>query len=108
MVKEGFEDIEVNLHNGGYDPSKTSVSHPYISNLKEATRELVGDKVPIQVTPFALGSGPAYLFTPYTPICILISQISGTNGHAPNENFPKDRLWATTAFRSYVTQYLSK
>jgi acetylornithine deacetylase/succinyl-diaminopimelate desuccinylase-like protein len=81
LIKHGFTDIDVQLLTG-YEPSKTSVNHPFIKTIKKVTAELVYP-TPINVVPFAPGSGPAYLFTPYTPVCMVLSRTEGINGHAP-------------------------
>ncbi|MHA2249220.1 MAG: M20/M25/M40 family metallo-hydrolase [Candidatus Kariarchaeaceae archaeon] len=105
LLKHDFNDIEVKFH-AGYNTAKTPISHPFIRTLRKATEELVGD-IPIDIHPLALGSGPAYLFTPYTPICLLASDIPGVNGHAPNENLPINHFGSSMAFNAYFAQYFA-
>lgn len=102
----GFNDIEVHLLTG-YDPAKTSVSHPFIKTIKKVTAELV-TPTPINIIPFAPGSGPAYLFTPYTPLCLVINRVEGLNGHAPNENWPINATKPSLAYNALIAQILGE
>jgi len=104
LTKHGFDDIEVQLQTG-YEPSKTSVNHPFIRTIKEVTTELVSP-TPINVVPFAPGSGPAYLFTPYTPLCMVFNRTEGVNGHAPNENWPINSTKPSLAYNALIAQSL--
>ncbi|MHA2306927.1 MAG: hypothetical protein ACXACU_16225, partial [Candidatus Hodarchaeales archaeon] len=63
---------------------------------------------PINVVPFAPGSGPAYLFTPYTPVCMVLSRTEGINGHAPNENWPINSTKPGLAYNALIAQVLGE
>jgi acetylornithine deacetylase/succinyl-diaminopimelate desuccinylase-like protein len=106
LVKHGFDDIEVSLISG-YDPAKTPVSHPFIRILRSATWELIAP-TPVNVFPLMFGSGPAYLFSPHTPICYGGNPIEGVNGHAPNENLPRSVITSNIAFNAYLAELLAE
>ncbi len=106
LVKHGFDDIDVQLLTG-YEPSKTSVNHPFIKTIKKVTADLVSP-TPINVVPFAPGSGPAYLFTPYTPLCMVFNRTEGINGHAPNENWPINSTKPSLAYNALIAQVLGE
>ncbi|MHA2052250.1 MAG: M20/M25/M40 family metallo-hydrolase [Candidatus Hodarchaeales archaeon] len=109
LIEEGFDDIQVNLLSG-YDPAKTPVKHPFINKIKEAAKEnfiLDGKSMTVNVMPYAPGSGPAYLFTPHTPLAIMRNPYPGANGHAPNENLPRKLFQPSIAFNAYLAQILA-
>ncbi|UCH57975.1 MAG: M20/M25/M40 family metallo-hydrolase [Candidatus Bathyarchaeota archaeon] len=106
LIKHGFDDIGATLISG-YDPAKTPVSHPFITMVRDATRDLVAP-TPVNVIPMAFGSGPAYLFSPHTPICYGGNPVEGINGHAPNENIPKSVIKSNIAFNAYIAQLLAE
>ncbi|MFX1513651.1 MAG: M20/M25/M40 family metallo-hydrolase, partial [Promethearchaeota archaeon] len=105
LIKKGFEDLEVELITG-YDPAKTSVTHPFIQMLQNVTQELVTPK-PVNIIPVSYGSGPAYLFTPFTPLAMVGNSIEGTNGHAPNENIPINAIKPSLAYNAFLVQQLA-
>jgi len=105
LTKHGFDDIEASLISG-YDPAKTSVNHPFIRMVREVTRELI-TPTKVNTIPMAFGSGPAYLFNPYTPICYGVNHIEGQNGHAPNENIPRGLIRSNIAFNAYLAQFIA-
>lgn len=104
--KHGFDDLEVKLI-VGYNPSKTSVNHPFIRLLKEISDD-INISHPTNIVPIAYGSGPAYLFTPYTPICFVGNAIGGCNGHAPNENIPIKSINSSIAYNAIIAKQLAK
>ncbi|MFX0172973.1 MAG: M20/M25/M40 family metallo-hydrolase [Candidatus Hodarchaeota archaeon] len=106
LLKHGFDDLDVSLLTG-YDPAKTSVTHPFIQTIHKVTQELVST-TPVNLIPYAPGSGPAYLFTDHTPLCIVISYNEGVNGHAPNENLPLKVIKSGLAFNSLLAHLLAK
>lgn len=106
LTKHGFNDLEVSLVTG-YDPGKTSVTHPFIQTIRNVTRKIVVP-APVNVIPFAPGSGPAYLFTPYTPLCLVTNRVEGINGHAPNENMPLNSIKPSLAYNAFIAQILAE
>ncbi|MFX0207946.1 MAG: peptidase dimerization domain-containing protein, partial [Candidatus Hodarchaeota archaeon] len=105
LIKKGFDDLEVELLTG-YDPAKTSVTHPFIQMLQKTTEKLIAP-TPVNLIPVAYGSGPAYLFTPYTPLAIVGNSVEGINGHAPNENIPLNAIKPSLAYNALVAQQLA-
>jgi acetylornithine deacetylase/succinyl-diaminopimelate desuccinylase-like protein len=101
----GFGDLEVSLVTG-YEPAKTSVTHPFIQLIKNATQQIV-TPTPVNVIPYAPGSGPAYLFSEHTPLCIVSNRLEGVNGHAPNENIPLNVIKPGLAYNSLIAQHLA-
>ena len=91
---------------GGYDPAKTPVNHPYVQMVKAVSAEITGK--PVEIIPIAAGSGPAYLFTPYVPICMAGNDAVGLNGHAPNENMPADCISPSIAYNAVIAYALGK
>ncbi|MHA2202982.1 MAG: M20/M25/M40 family metallo-hydrolase [Candidatus Hodarchaeales archaeon] len=106
LVTHGFDDLEVSLVTG-YDSAKTPVSHPFIRSIRDATRKLI-TPTPVNVIPFAPGSGPAYLFTPYTPLCMVTNNVEGLNGHAPNENLPLNTIKPSLAYNAFIAQLVAE
>lgn len=104
LKKYGFDDIDVNLL-GGYEPAKTSVNHPFVKTLEKVMVDII-TPTPVNIIPFAPGSGPAYLFTPYTPLCMIINRVEGLNGHAPNENWPKNATKPSLALNAFIAMSL--
>ncbi|MHA1967391.1 MAG: M20/M25/M40 family metallo-hydrolase [Candidatus Hodarchaeales archaeon] len=100
LKKYGFDDINVRLMTG-YEPAKTSVNHPFVKTLEKVMREITSP-TPVNIIPFAPGSGPAYLFTPYTPLCMIINRVKGLNGHAPNENWPLNATKPSLALNAFI------
>ncbi len=105
LIKKGFDDLEVELLTG-YDPAKTSVTHPFVQMLRETTEKLVAP-TPVNLIPVAYGSGPAYLFARHTPLVMVGNSIEGINGHAPNENLPIRAIQPSLAYNALVAQLLA-
>ncbi|MBN1330328.1 MAG: M20/M25/M40 family metallo-hydrolase [Candidatus Heimdallarchaeota archaeon] len=106
LLKHGFDDIEVSLITG-YDPAKTPISDPFIQNLRKVSDEITAPKTSI-ITPVAAGSGPAYLFTPHTPICFIGNNVEGLNGHAPNENIPIRSIKSSIVYNAIIAMEMAK
>ncbi|MFW9924364.1 MAG: peptidase dimerization domain-containing protein, partial [Candidatus Thorarchaeota archaeon] len=106
LTKHGFDDIRFELI-GGYDPGKTPINHPFIKMLEKISTAITTPKK-TAITPIAAGSGPAYLFTEYTPICFVGNYIGGLNGHAPNENIPLTTIRSSIAYNAIIGEELSK
>ncbi|MFX1285922.1 MAG: M20/M25/M40 family metallo-hydrolase [Promethearchaeota archaeon] len=106
LIKHGFNDLEISLVTG-YDSAKTSVSHPFIRTIQDATKKIIAP-TPVNVIPFAPGSGPAYLFAPYTPLCLVTNHVEGLNGHAPNENLPLNTIKPSLAYNAFIAQLLAE
>ncbi|MFX0087349.1 MAG: M20/M25/M40 family metallo-hydrolase [Candidatus Hodarchaeota archaeon] len=104
LTKKGFGELKINLVTG-YEPAKTSVSHPFIQLVKKVTQEIISP-TPVNVIPYAPGSGPAYLFSEHTPLCIVSNRLEGVNGHAPNENIPLNVIKPGLAYNALIAQLL--
>ncbi|MFW9922469.1 MAG: M20/M25/M40 family metallo-hydrolase [Candidatus Thorarchaeota archaeon] len=104
--KNGFKDIRIE-RTSGYNPGKTPVKHPFIKMLKKTTSSIVQNK-PTVVYPFAAGSGPAYLFSKYVPICIIQNYVEQLNCHAPNENIPIKTIKPSFALIATIGYNLSR
>lgn len=102
----GFDDIEV-VRKPGYEPAKTSVSHPFVKLVHSIMREAV-TPAGTGVVPMAPGSGPAYLFTAHAPLCMAYSyaDIDGTDCHAPNENIKLDSLPGAIAVVAAIAEQM--
>ncbi len=105
LAKKGFRELEINLVTG-YEPAKTSVTHPFIQLIKNTTQEIISP-TPVNVIPYAPGSGPAYLFSEHTPLCIVSNRLEGVNGHAPNENIPLNVIKPGLAYNALIAQLLA-
>ena len=90
-----FKDIETRFLSG-YEPAKTPINHPFIQMLAKTAKRFSGkDAILI---PSSQGSGPAYLFGPYTPWAICETADPKANVHAPNESIKLEQLKNMTAF----------
>ena len=104
--KHGIDYLDIKLM-PGYDPAKTSVNHPYVKLNRKITKEILAPQ-PVYTIPIAYGSGPAYLFTEHTALCMAGNDASGLNGHAPNENIPINCIQPSIAFNAIIAHYLAK
>ncbi len=104
--KHGIDYLDVKLL-PGYDPAKTSVNHPFVKILRKILKEIL-DPQPVYTVPIAYGSGPAYLFTEHTGLCMAGNGVSGLNGHAPNENIPVNSIHPSLALLAVIAQYFAK
>lgn len=103
LDKHGFSDIEARFLTG-YEPSRTSIDHPFIRLLANLARDFSGkDAV---VVPSSQGSGPAYLFGSHTPWAACGTFDPEDNIHAPNESMRLNDLRHMTAFIAAVTTEL--
>jgi len=105
LDKHGFTDIEARLLTG-YEPAKTPVDHPFIQLLAKTTKNF-SNKEPLLI-PSSPGSGPAYLFGPYTPWAMCETFDPEKNMHAPNESIRLNDLKHMTAFIATITTKLGK
>jgi acetylornithine deacetylase/succinyl-diaminopimelate desuccinylase-like protein len=105
LDKHGFTDIETMLLTG-YEPAKTPVDHPFIQLLAKTTKNF-SNKEPLLI-PSSPGSGPAYLFGPYTPWAMCETFDPEKNIHAPNESIRLNDLKHMTAFIAAITTKLGK
>ena len=105
LDKHGFTDIETRLLTG-YEPAKTPVDHPFIQLLAKTTKNF-SNKEPL-VIPSSPGSGPAYLFGPYTPWAMCETFDPEKNIHAPNESIRLNDLKHMTAFIAAITTKLER
>lgn len=95
LDKHGFSDIEMQLL-AGYEPSRTSINHPFIQLLANLAKDFSG-KDPVLI-PSAQGSGPAYLFGAHTSWASCDTFDLETNVHAPNESMRLRDFRYMTAF----------
>ena len=105
LDKHGFSDIETKLI-AGYGPSRTPIDNSFIRLLTAIAKDFSG-KDPI-LFPSAQGSGPAYLFGPYTPWASCGTFDPESNVHAPNESMRLDDLRYMTAFVAAIATELGR
>ncbi|MHA1532979.1 MAG: hypothetical protein ACTSR6_13395, partial [Candidatus Heimdallarchaeota archaeon] len=79
----------------------------YVKLNRKITKEILAPQ-PVYTIPIAYGSGPAYLFTEHTALCMAGNDASGLNGHAPNENIPINCIQPSIAFNAIIAHYLAK
>ncbi len=85
LQKKGFGDIEVNM-SGGYDPTSTPASSPFIKAQVSTLKELGIDPV---MWPRNAGSYPGYVFT-NPPLSLAAGHFGlghGSGAHAPDEYY---------------------
>jgi acetylornithine deacetylase/succinyl-diaminopimelate desuccinylase-like protein len=95
LDKHGFSDIEARFI-AGCEPSRTSTDHPFIRLLTRLAKDFSAEDVVLR--PSVQGSGPAYLFGPYTPWAACSTSDPEINIHAPNESIRLNDLRYMTAF----------
>lgn len=107
LRKKGFGDVKVSAN--GYDPAKTPISNRFVQLVHEEAAR-VAKPAHANLLPSMYGTGPAYLFTPYTPVCIAASyaDVDSTNEHGANENIPVHTLMNNAAFVASVAQHMGK
>jgi len=105
LDKHGFSDIEMRLLSG-YEPSRTPIDHPFIKLLANLAKDFSGKEAVL--TPSHQGSGPAYLFGPYTPWASCSTFDPETNIHAPNESMRLNDLRYMTAFIAAIATELGR
>jgi acetylornithine deacetylase/succinyl-diaminopimelate desuccinylase-like protein len=99
LDKHGFADVDAKLL-GGYEPSRTSINHPFIRLLTNLAKDFSGKDAVL--FPSAQGSGPAYLFGSHTPWAACGTFDPEANAHAPNESMSMHDLRYMTAFIAAV------
>jgi acetylornithine deacetylase/succinyl-diaminopimelate desuccinylase-like protein len=95
LDKHGFSDIEMRLLTG-YAPSRTPINSPFIKLLARLAKDFSGKEAVLM--PSSQGSGPAYLFGPYTPWAYCSAFDPEMNIHAPNESMRLNDFRFMTAF----------
>lgn len=103
LDKHGFSDIEARFLTG-YEPSRTSIDHPFIRLLANLARDFSAKDA--LLVPSSQGSGPAYLFGSYTPWAACGTFDPEDNIHAPNESMRLNDLRYMTAFIAAVATEL--
>jgi len=103
LDKHGFSDIEVEFM-AGYGPSRTPINKPFIKLLTTIAKDFSGLE-PV-VYPSSPGSGPAYLFGPYTPWASCGTFDPESNIHAPNESMRTEEFRYMTAFVAAIATEL--
>jgi acetylornithine deacetylase/succinyl-diaminopimelate desuccinylase-like protein len=104
LDRRGFTDVRVKV-TAGYEAAKTPVTDPFVRLVHKASTE-VSSPAPANLLPMMAGTGPAYLFTPHTPIAVGYSYADSekTNEHAPNENIPIASMKNNIAFVATVAE----
>jgi len=99
LDRHGFPDVDARLL-AGYEPSRTSINHPFIRLLTNLAKDFSGKDAVL--LPSSQGSGPAYLFGPHTPWAACGTFDPEANAHAPNESMSTHDLRCMTAFVAAV------
>lgn len=105
LDKHGFSDIEMRLLTG-YAPSRTPVDSPFVKLLARLAKDFSGKEAVL--IPSSQGSGPAYLFGPYTPWAYCSAFDPETNIHAPNESMRLNDFRYMTAFIGAIATELGR
>ena len=105
LNKHGFSDIDVKFMSG-YGPSRTPINNPFIKLLTTLAKDFSGLE-PV-LYPSSPGSGPAYLFGPYTPWASCSTFDPESNIHAPNESMRTQEFKHMTAFIAAITMELGR
>lgn len=107
LDRRGFTDIE--LTGDGYDAAKTPRTDPFVKLVFQTAKE-VAAPAPTNITPMMAGTGPAYLFEPYTPFCISSSyaDMDKVYEHGPNENMPISSMVNNIAFVARIAEQLGR
>jgi acetylornithine deacetylase/succinyl-diaminopimelate desuccinylase-like protein len=89
LNKNGYSDAEITIH-GGFEPSRTPITHPSVQLAREAVAEVFG-KEPY-IYPGIGGAGPNYVFEKHlhVPCLIIPFAAADQNNHAPNESLILD------------------
>ncbi len=97
LKRRGFGDLEIIRH-GSTEPTKTSVSDPFVSLVAKTAEKIYGEKAVIY--PLSAGSGPMYLFRNFFgyPIVSAGCGHPESNTHAPNENLKIESFITGTKF----------
>ncbi len=108
LDRRGFTDVKIKV-TAGYEAAKTPVTDPFVRLVHEASKE-VSKPAPANLLPMMAGTGPAYLFTPHTPVAVGYSYADSDkcNEHAPNENTPLASIANNIAFVATVAERLGQ
>jgi len=106
LDRRGFTDVRIKV-TAGYEAAKTPVTDPFVRLVHKASKE-VSSPAPANLLPMMAGTGPAYLFTPHTPVAVGYSYADSdkVNEHAPNENTPLASVKNNIAFIATVAERL--
>jgi len=106
LDRRGYTDVKMNV-TAGYGAAKTPVTHPFVKMVHQASKE-VSSPAHVNLLPIMAGTGPAYLFTPHTPVVVGYSYADSEkcNEHAPNENTPLPSIKNNIAFVATVAERL--
>ncbi len=104
LDRRGFTDVRI-MVTAGYEAAKTPVTDPFVRLVHQASKE-VSDPAPSNLLPMMAGTGPAYLFTPHTPVAVGYSYADSDkcNEHAPNENTPVSSVRNNIAFVATIAE----
>lgn len=103
LDKHGFSDVDAKFL-AGCDPSRTPIDNPFIRLLTKLAKDFSGTEAVL--VPSNPGSGPAYLFGPYTPWASCGTADAEANIHAPNESMRLDHFRYMTAFIAAIAAEL--
>ncbi|HHV08051.1 MAG TPA: M20/M25/M40 family metallo-hydrolase [Firmicutes bacterium] len=89
LNRNGYGDAKITVH-GGFEPSRTPITHPSVQLASEAVAEVFG-KEPY-IYPGIGGAGPNYVFAKHlnVPCLIIPFAAADQNNHAPNESLILD------------------
>lgn len=104
LDRRGFTDVKMNV-TSGYEAAKTPVTDPFVQLVRKASME-VSKPAHVNLLPLMAGTGPAYLFTPHTPVAVGYSYADSEkcNEHAPNENILLASIKNNIAFVATLTE----
>jgi acetylornithine deacetylase/succinyl-diaminopimelate desuccinylase-like protein len=108
LDRRGFTDVRIKV-TAGYEAAKTPVTDPFVQLVHRASKE-VSKPSHVNLLPLMAGTGPAYLFTPHTPVAVGYSYADSEkcNEHAPNENTPLASIKNNIAFVATVAERLGE
>ena len=106
LDRRGFTDVKMKV-TAGYEAAKTPVTDPFVKLVQKASTE-VSAPASTNLLPIMAGTGPAYLFTPHTPVAVGYSYADSDkcNEHAPNENTLLASIKNNIAFVATVAERL--
>ena len=107
LDRRGFTDVKIKV-TAGYEAAKTPVTDPFVRLVHQASKE-VSAPASSNLLPMMAGTGPAYLFTPHTPVAVGYSYADSDkcNEHAPNENTPLAAIKNNIAFVATVAERMA-
>jgi acetylornithine deacetylase/succinyl-diaminopimelate desuccinylase-like protein len=97
LQRRGFEDVET-VRYGSTEPTKTPVTHSFVSVVLKAARKVYRKKA--VVYPTSAASGPMHLFRKWLdcPVVSVGCSHADAKGHAPNENLTIEGFIKGTKF----------